>query len=140
MLAIKYTLLSFLKVNNTMKHVRIIPDNATAIAYINKQGESRCMHCNSLSVEIWPICTSHNTFISASHIPGNHNVIANAASRRFRVRLLDSKVFCTPCNTFGMPEIDMFATLLNKQLEKDICHGYKTKIYSYRCNVYLMVQ
>jgi len=32
--------------------------------------------------------------------------------------MLDPKVFFTLCNTFGMPEIDMFATRLNKQLER----------------------
>jgi len=57
----------------------------------------------------------------ASRIPGNHNVIADAASQKFRDAaewMLDPKVFFTLCNTFGMPEIDMFATRLNKQLER----------------------
>jgi len=101
-------------------------DNATA--YINKQGGSRCMHCNSLSVEIWRICISHNTFISASHIPGNHNVIADAASRKFRdvaEWMFDLKVFCTLCNTFGICLKCLRLDSTNNL--RDMCHGHQTQ-------------
>lgn len=120
MVAIKYALMAFIKINCATEHIRIMSDNATAIAYINKQGGSKNMHCNSISVDIWETCISHNIFISAAHIPGVQNTVADVASRQFHDAaewMLDPKNFNKLCSIYGRPDIDMFATRLNKQLE-----------------------
>ena len=121
MLAIKLALLSFLKYNDSITHVRIMSDNATSIAYINKQGGSKSMDCNDLSVEIWEICILHDVHISAAHIPGKHNIIADTASRKFNdvaEWMLDPPMFQKLCSLFSVPDIDMFETRLNKQLDQ----------------------
>ena len=40
--------------------------------------------CNKLTIEVWEICIQHLSHLSAAHIPGKHNVIADLASRKFQ--------------------------------------------------------
>ena len=65
------------------KHIRIMTDNTSAIAYINKQGGTHCMVMNDLAVGIWEYCREIDVHISAAHIPGKHNILADIASREF---------------------------------------------------------
>ena len=79
------------------------------------------MDCNDLSVEIWGICILHDVHISAAHIPGKHNIIADTASRKFNdvvEWMLDPPMFQKLCSLFSVPDIDMFETRLNKQLDQ----------------------
>ena len=54
------------------KHIRIMSDSSTAIAYINNKGGIKSKKCNELATEIWLWCCKNNSFISAAHIPGKH--------------------------------------------------------------------
>ena len=119
--AIKLAILSYLPLQKNIKHIRIRSDNTTAIAYINKQGGSHCMHLNDMAVDIWETCIAQGVTISAAHIPGAHNVLADAASREFRDAAewaIPQKIFGKIVKTFGCPEIDLFASRLNKKLPK----------------------
>jgi len=119
--AIYFSLLSFLKNNKTYKHVRIMSDNATSIAYINNKGGCKSEYCNNMSQRIWEFCIERGLHVSAAHIPGTHNITADIASRQFKESaewMLCPSVFKSLCDKFGTPEIDLFATRLNKQLPK----------------------
>ena len=56
-----------------------------------------------------------------THIPGSQNVIADKLSRQFEDSLewkLDVQVFRELCDRLGTPEVDLFATRLNTQLNR----------------------
>ena len=119
LLAIKLALQSYLPLRNNKKHVRIMTDNTTAITYINNQGGVKSKNCNSVAIDIWNICIKANVYISAAHIPGKHNIIADIASRNFQDAaewMLLPSAFKILTKVFGLPEIDLFASRLNNQL------------------------
>ena len=84
LLAIKHAVSSFLPLFPNMKHLRIMTDNSTSVSYINKQGGTHSPMWNKLTIEVWEICIQHLPHLSAAHIPGKHNVIADLASRNFQ--------------------------------------------------------
>ena len=101
------------------KHIRIMSDNTSAIAYINKQGGTHCMVMNDLAVDIWSKAAERGIHISAAHIPGIHNVLADSASREFHDAaewMMAPHIFSKITEAFGNPDIDLFASRLNKQL------------------------
>ena len=117
--AIKLALHSYLPLNEDAKHIRIKSDNTTAISYINKKGGTHNMTLNDMAVDIWEYCIDMGMHISAAHIPGVHNVLADTASREF----IDSAEWAIPhkyfnkiTRRFGIPEIDLFASRLNNKL------------------------
>jgi len=61
-------------------HVKVLTDNCTALADINHMGTSGCPNRNALAKEIWLWCSSHNIWLTASHIPGVSNVEAGRQS------------------------------------------------------------
>ena len=80
--AIWLSLLSHVK-NKTGGHVRIMTDNTTALACINKQGSTCSQKQNSVTREIWELALRKQFWISAAHIPGKDNVEADEASQVF---------------------------------------------------------
>ena len=58
-------------------------DNTTAIAYLNNMGGIKSRMCNELAQLIWDICIKNGSWISAAHIPGVENTIADKKSREF---------------------------------------------------------
>ena len=119
--AIELAILAYLPLQPEVKHLRIKSDNTTAISYINKQGGTHCMLLNDMAVNIWKMCLKWELHISASHIPGAHNVLADTASREFNDSsewAIPEHVFDNLVNVFGMPDIDLFASRLNRKLDK----------------------
>ena len=108
--AIQFGILTYCKDKN-FKHLRITSDNTTAISYINKKGGLKSQECNKIAKEIW-ICTSRDLHISAAHIPDKDNFEADKNSRKIY------KAVCDICDTFATPEIDLFASRINRQTEK----------------------
>ena len=79
------------------------------------------MALNDLAVDIWEFCLQNEVHISAAHIPGIHNILADTASREFSDSAewaIPQQVFQDITEKFGTPDIDMFASRLNKKLEK----------------------
>ena len=77
------------------------------------------MVLNDMAVDIWDYCIQQGIHISAAHIPGIHNVLADTASREFD----DSAEWAIPqsrfekiTRVFGTPDIDLFASRLNHKL------------------------
>ena len=117
--AIKLALCSYVPCFEQCYHVRIMSDNTSAISYINKQGGTHNLDLNDLAVEIWNYCIDVGIYISAAHIPGRHNKLADEASRKFQDAsewMLCPKIFKQLTDKFGIPEIDLFASRLNHQL------------------------
>ena len=119
LIAIKFALKSYIPHNQASKHIRIMSDNTSAISYINRQGGSHNMVLNDIAVQTWELCLENGIFISAAHIPGKHNIMADIASREFHDSaewMISPHIFGKITRAFGMPEIDLFASRLNTQL------------------------
>ncbi|XP_067681494.1 uncharacterized protein [Haliotis asinina] len=107
-------------VSETNCHIRLLLDNSTAVAYINHMGGKKSL-LNSLVRQMWEWCISRDIWISAAHLPGKFNVLADKASRLIRDNTewyLTANMFDGVCYHFGTPEIDLFASRLNNRLPK----------------------
>ena len=119
--AIKLAIKSFLPRKVLVRHLRLMSDNSAAITYINKQEGTQSTLCNQLTKDIWIICMDKETRVSAAHILGKQNIFADTASRKFHDAsewMLSKNIFNHLIACFGMPEIDLFASSLNKQLHR----------------------
>ena len=79
------------------------------------------MTLNDMAVQIWEYCLEAGLHISAAHIPGAHNVLADTASREFTDSAewaIPTKTFDSITRKFGLPEIDLFASRLNNKLDR----------------------
>lgn len=107
--------------NKRNVHVMVRIDNTTAVAYLNHMGGCKSTMCDKMSRDIWQWCISRNIWVSAAHVPGRLNTIADERSRKFNDRTewkLNRQVFDRIVSHFGVPEIDLFASRLNAQVEK----------------------
>jgi hypothetical protein len=64
------------------KHVCVFIDNTTAVATINHMGTSHSKACNSAGRLVWDWCVSNGIWLSAAHIPGVFNTLADKESRQ----------------------------------------------------------
>ena len=97
---------------------KILSDNVTTVAYLNNMGGTK-KGCNEIARDIWKWCESRNNFIIAAHIPGKSNEIADKMSRSLKDNMewkLNADIFKKICDIFGRPEIDLFASRINKQV------------------------
>ena len=104
-----------------VRYLRVMSDNSTAIAYINKQGGTPSTTYNQLAKDIWIVCINKGTHVSAAHIPGKQNILADTASRKSHDAsewMLSKNIFNHFIACFGMPEIDLSASRLSKQLRR----------------------
>ena len=97
-------------------------DNTTAMACINHMGTNHSLSCNQITHAIWNWCISNKIWISAAHIPGRENVVADHESRRVNLDAewkLDSSLLQTALSELERsPTIDLFASRLNAQLPR----------------------
>lgn len=101
--------------------IKLEVDNTTAVAYLNHMGGIKSESCNDLAIEIWEYCRLRDIWLIAVHLPGVQNTVADRLSRQFDDSLewkLDSGVFKRICSKFGTPDIDLFASRLNTQLDR----------------------
>ena len=101
-------------------HVKLYTDNVTTMACINKQGSTK-IACNNLTREIFLWCQKTDTKITAIHIAGKLNVIADFMSRRDKSQtewMLNVDIFRKINALLGPFEIDLFASRINNQLVK----------------------
>ena len=56
-------------------------DSMKAVWCINKMGTSHSVICNNITKEIWDYCILYEIWISAAHILGKNNQIADSLSR-----------------------------------------------------------
>ncbi|XP_028393196.1 uncharacterized protein LOC114517607 [Dendronephthya gigantea] len=104
------------------KHVKIMVDNSTTVYVINNMGTSHNDTLNTIAVEIWEFCMTNKIEITAAHLPGSTNVVADKESRKIYREgewMLNPSYLQTALNLLKFqPEIDLFASRLNKQFTK----------------------
>jgi hypothetical protein len=116
-------LAAFLGLRSFCRHERNIEillriDNTTAISYINRMGGIQYPHLNSVARDIWNWCEQRNLFIFASYIKSKDNIEADRASRITNIDTeweLNESRFQEIVHQFGLPDIDLFATSINRK-------------------------
>ena len=106
LLAAFLCLKSFCK-NKSGIHVLLRWDNSTAVAYINKKGGMVSKYCNYLAFEIWSWSVKKDIWLSASHLPGVENNIADLKFRHIYDNnewSLNPCMFEKVCEKFDKPE------------------------------------
>lgn len=96
-------------------------DNTTAISYVNRMGGIRIPKFNRLTREIWKWCEDRKIWLSASYVPSKQNVDADIASRIKNMDTeweLSNSAYKQIVNTFGDPDIDLFASRINKKCDR----------------------
>jgi len=76
---------------------------------------------NYLSREIWLWCIDNKISLTAIHISGICNTIADKLSRKFIDNIewsLDTTIFEHLCTISGTPDIDLFASRLRNKIPK----------------------
>ena len=63
------------------QHVKVLIDNTTAVSCINQMGTCHSEKFNCIVIEIWEWCIQHDVWLTAAHIPGTVNIIADQESR-----------------------------------------------------------
>ena len=101
------------------QHIEFQCDNVSAVKYINDMGGMTPLDMDSLACNILNWCIQRNIYISAVHISGFSNVHADYLSRHFSDStewMLKREIFERLCSKCFLPDVDLFASRLNKQL------------------------
>lgn len=105
----------------TGKHVKVMIDNVTALSDINHMGTSKSNIRNALTKSIWLWCCERNIWLTAVHIPGVDNVVADQQSRITNTSTewsLNQQIFHDAISRLGFtPDIDLFASRINYQIK-----------------------
>ena len=101
--------------------VLVKTDNTTVMTYINKQGGT---HSPSLCILVWNMfqwAIDNKVILTSQHIAGKANILADLLSRRSKILpaewMLDRSVVETIFNTWDRPQVDLFATRWNCQIQ-----------------------
>ena len=92
--------------------VLVLSDNVTAVHYINKQGGTHSRLLNNTAVELLMWCQERAISLSARHILGSLNVLADQLSRIQidpKEWTLSAKVTAEIFRLWGTPQVDLFA-------------------------------
>ena len=97
---------------------------------------------NKLVIEIWESCITHHIWITACHIPGIHNSVADSEScktRRATEWSLNYTVFQKAIDeTHFQPDVDLFASRLNNKCKKNV--SYQPDPGSYAVNAFYITR
>ena len=102
-------------------YIRVVCDNVTAIAYINNMTGIKSETGNNIARRIWNFCTENKLWVSAAHIPGKNNIEADQQSRILQDATewkLHPELSQKIVDKFGKPDIDLFASRINRQLKR----------------------
>ena len=106
------------------KSVRFLIDNRTTVAYIEKQGGTSSQEMTALTRRLLESTRKHNITLTARHLAGEKNVVADLLSRKGEVCKnewrIDEATFrwIQTQNPFGRATVDLFANQLNHQLPR----------------------
>ena len=84
-------------------------------------GGTHSHQLNSLAVQMWKWCLDHHIFLTAEHLPGRENQIADEESRVVRDRcdwMMHPNLFSQIRQVMGLLEVDLFASRLTHQLPR----------------------
>ena len=94
-------------------------DNVAAVTYINQKGGTTSTLLCQLAITVWTWCMSRNVTLTAEHLPGHLNTIADQESWSVRDRcdwMLNPSMFQRIREKLGPLEVDLFASCLTKPL------------------------
>ena len=94
-------------------------DNTTAVAYVNNMGGNHSSEYNATARQMWLWCIQRNIWLFTSHILGVTNVETDRLSRQVNDHTewaLNDEVLNRISAQLFRPQIDMFASQLNKKL------------------------
>jgi hypothetical protein len=87
-------------------------ENSAAVYMINKMGSSHTEIGNDMVVAIWEFCINNEIWLTATHVPGSLDVIADAEScRLYRDAewMLKPSILHDALSNLGFkPDIDLF--------------------------------
>lgn len=98
-------------------HIRLYMDNTVAVAYINNFG-GKIESLHKLSKEIWLWCITRQIWLSAAHVAGKENIIADKLSRKLNEDMewkLNPTIFKEIELKYGEVIVDLFASRYNCQ-------------------------
>ena len=94
-------------------HVRMMVDNTTAVACVNKMGTSHSKHCNMITKQIWDFCIEKESGYWL-HVPGRENVVVDLESRKINYDTewkLNTELLQQALQVLGVnPNLDLFAS------------------------------
>ena len=120
LLAAMFAVKSFAK-DRKDNHIHLRMDNRTAVSYVHHMGGTRSPALSRLATQLWQWCLERNISLTAEHLPGTDNYIADEESRTIQSSAewqLHQGVFRQILGSLGRCNIDLFATRLNAQLEQ----------------------
>lgn len=94
-------------------------DNTTAVSYINNLGGTVSKELLRLARALWMWCLKRNIHLTAQHLPGRENIVADQESRLMIDKSdwkLSERIFQKINYQFGPLEVDLFASRLSAQL------------------------
>ena len=101
------------------EHIHIFSDNTTTVACINRKGSTK-PSLNKLVRTIWLWAIKNKNVLTASYLPGKHNIIADTESRNLSQGetewKLNSNIFNKIVLNLGPFQADLFASRLNFQM------------------------
>ena len=116
--------------------IRLHIDNTTAVAYINKEGGTHSKALNNQAVELLSWCEARRIRVSAVHVPGVTNTIADAESRQ----VSDSSDWRLAPWAFELVrekwpvDTDLFASSWNWQLPRFV--SWRPQPDAFACNAF----
>ena len=120
LLAADLTMKAFLKERHGIS-VLLQLDNSTAVAYINNLGGTVSSALTSLAKALWLWALERDILITAQHIPGVSNTVADLelrSERDWSDWMLAYEVFQKINQIFGPLEVDLFASRLTHQIPR----------------------
>ncbi len=94
-------------------------DNTTAVAYVNHKGGTASQELVDLTKNLWMWCLERNVVLTAQHLPGVLNQIADSESRKVWDQTdwkLSTLIFGKINQLYGPIQVDLFATRLTNQV------------------------
>ena len=125
LLAVKFALRSLCSQNEN-EAIKILCDNTTSVAYLTHKGGTRSSECNTIAHDIWKWCEQNNITLIVSYLPGVLNIQADHESRNFTEDTewqLNPDIFKQISRMWGEPDVDLFASKNNCQLDNYVSWG-----------------
>lgn len=99
------------------KVVQVFSDNTIAACYLKKQGGTVSRSLCHLAMTLWDFCIACNITPIATHMLGMENTIVSRGALSTHELAVTMTSLLSVFELWGTPEIDVFATAMNKK-----CH------------------
>ncbi|XP_068247837.1 uncharacterized protein [Palaemon carinicauda] len=113
-------------------HIRLVLDSAVIVHCLNRGG-SKSAHINDVMLAIFSMATSNKWHLSAVHLAGVRNVVADALSRTTPLESewsLDKQSFKWILSQVPGLQVDLFATESNHKLECYVAPNLDPRAYA----------